>query len=263
MEANLGPIMTTLRSRLHRAFAKGRKGGALLTRLPFLRAALRHGIAASTEHLIPIRLAAPATLLDIGANKGQFSLAATALLPNLDIVAFEPLAEAALTYEALFKGNGRVKLVKAALSNKVGTAAFFVTDRTDSSSLLKPGKGQKSAFNVSAERTILVEVGPLSSFVSMESLRRPIMLKIDVQGAELEVLTGCSELALVDFVYVELSFVELYESQPKFEDVASFLNKQGFFLMGVFNQVTTPAFGPTQADFLFAKQVSLAKKKIA
>lgn len=233
--------------------AKLRKALRLLSRPRLGRAALRHGVAAATEHLSVIRHTAAATLIDIGANKGQFSLAFRALRPRGRIIAFEPLPDAAAKFQALFGGDGAVTLHRTAISDREGTAEFHVADRADSSSLLKPGAGQSQAFGVSGAATIRVDVRRLSSCLDVAELARPVLMKIDVQGAELGVLQGCDDLERVDFVYVELSYVELYEGQPLFDTVASYLNRRGFTLAGVFNQANTAAFGPTQADFLFSR----------
>lgn len=240
-------------ARMRRAAAIGRKALRLLIRPALARAMLRHKVAAAIEHLEAIEHSAAATLIDIGANKGQFSLAFRAIRPEAPIIAFEPLDEAARVYEALFKGDARVTLHRVALADVEGEAEFHVTDRRDSSSLLKPGRGQSEAFGVADELTITVPVRRLDSCVAFAGMARPIMVKIDVQGAELSVLKGCRALEGADFLYVELSFVELYEGQALFRDVFDYLAGRGFTLAGVFNQVATERFGPTQADFLFKR----------
>ena len=101
---------------------------------------------------------------------------------------------------------------------------------------------------------IEVQVTRLGDAIDLAGLPRPILLKIDVQGAELKVLEGIDNWDLLDFIYVELSFVELYDRQALFEDVRAFLVGRGFALRGVFNQAFTDAFGPTQADCLFVRQ---------
>lgn len=214
---------------------------------------LRHRVAATTEHLDAIRFCAPAALLDVGANKGQFSTAVRGLFPSARIDAFEPLPAAADTYARVFAGDDRTRLHRSAIGAKAGRAVFHVADREDSSSLLPVGEGQRAAFGVGEARQIEVEVAPLGDLVDVAALPHPIMLKIDVQGAELQVLEGIVALAAIDSVYVELSFVELYEGQALFEDVRAFLTAHGFSLRGVFNQAFTEAFGPTQADCLFTR----------
>lgn len=210
-----------------------------------------HRVAAATEHLSAIQVCKPNTLLDAGANKGQFSLAFRALRPSSEIIAFEPLPEAADTFERLFAGDQRTQLQRVALAAKEGVAEFHVADRADSSSLLQPGEGQERAFGVRRATTVQAQVRRLGDCVDFAALAHPIFLKVDVQGGELGVFEGCDQLAIIDYIYVELSFVELYIGQPLFEDVTAYLAGRGFKLVGVFNQVVTTEFGPTQVDVLF------------
>ncbi len=193
---------------------------ARLARTPlFLKSVLRYRVAATTEHLDAIRYCAPVALLDVGANKRQFSLAVRALQRDAVIHAFEPLPAAGDRFAALFSGDSRVQLHRAAICAVDGAATFYVTDRADSSSLLKPGKGQKEAFGVGGIEQMTVAAKPLEALVDLRELPHPLLLKIDVQGAELNVLKGIAHLDEIDFIYVELSFVELYENQALFEDV--------------------------------------------
>jgi FkbM family methyltransferase len=241
-----GPLMGVV--------SKMRKAITLVSCFTFSSAVLRHGIAAAVEHLDAIALTNAATLIDIGANKGQFSLAFRVVRPNATIIGFEPLPQAADKYEQLFSNDNHVTLHRVALAEAESTAQFHVTDREDSSSLLKPGAGQSKAFGVSEAVAIQVAVERIDTRIDITALKHPILMKIDVQGAELRALQGCTWLEQIDFIYVELSFVELYEGQPLFSDVATYLMAKGFTLAGAFNQVTTAAFGPTQVDFLFRRQ---------
>lgn len=233
-----------------------RKRVHLLSRPDFLNAAVRHRVAAATEHLEAIRLTGANTLLDAGANKGQFSLAFRHMRRDARIIAFEPLPEAASTYRQLFGNDPYVELVEVALGAVDGSSRFHVADRADSSSLLAPGDGQARAFGVHPTATIDVRVRRLDECVDVATLERPVLLKVDVQGGELGVFEGCAAGAALDFIYVELSFVELYERQPLFDEVYEYLVNRGYALAGVFNQVTTAAFGPTQVDVLFKRELS-------
>ncbi len=84
----------------------------------------------------------------------------------------------------------------------------------------------------------------------------PVLLKIDVQGFELEVLKGATGLLpQIDAVYVEASYVELYEGQALHEEIEGFLTGAEFSLDGRFN--THIHLGePVQADLLFRQRTS-------
>lgn len=233
--------------------AKIAKLVAILSRRWYRSTLIRHRVAATTEHIDAIRFCAPATLIDVGANKGQFSTAVRGLFRDAVIHAFEPLPEAADRYEMVFAGDPRAHLRRVAIGAEAGVVPFYVTDRTDSSSLLRPSGSQKAAFGVGQAGEITVSVAPLDEVLDLAALPSPVLMKIDVQGAELDVLRGCTSLDQVDCIYVELSFVELYEHQALFEDVRAHLADRGFALRGVYNQVSTAKFGPTQADCLFIR----------
>ncbi len=220
-----------------------------------IRGLLGHRIAMTTEHLDVIRLAGPATLLDVGANKGQFSLAVRTLFPGAQIHAFEPLPEAQAHFARLFANDLRTKLHGVALSEQVGSAELHIADRTDSSSLLPLAEGQKAAYGVGEAGTVTVAKRRLASEIDLSSLAAPILLKIDVQGGELDVLKGIDndDFARIDRIYVELSFVELYQGQPLFDEVYQFIVGRGYRLRGLFNPSRTLAFGLTQIDALFER----------
>ncbi|HKX35989.1 MAG TPA: FkbM family methyltransferase, partial [Rhizorhapis sp.] len=98
-----------------------------------------------------------------------------------------------------------------------------------------------------------VPVRPLRTM--LPQIQAPALLKIDVQGAELEVLKGCGDmLAAFDHIYVELSFRELYLGQPLASEVICWLAERGFTACGVYNVSTIAGGASVQADFLFQRQ---------
>jgi FkbM family methyltransferase len=209
----------------------------------------------AVEHIQAIERLVPKTLIDVGANKGQFSVVARHLFPQIDIYAFEPLETERMRFKEVVGGS--VNLFSVALGSKTGSARFHVTSRLDSSSLFVPGQGQKQAYGVEAVSSIAVEVACLSDVIDENRLARPVLLKLDVQGAELDVLRGAEPmLDAIDYIYCETSFLPLYDQQPLANDLAFYLISQGFHMSGVFNQSETKVFGPTQADFLWQRGAS-------
>jgi FkbM family methyltransferase len=214
--------------------------------------ALTRGVMPAVEHIDAIKGLNPKTLIDIGANKGQFSLVARYLFPEIEIHAFEPLEHERNLLVSVV--SEPITIYKTALGELQGEATFFVTSRADSSSLLKPGAGQSAAYGVALSSTISVPVARLVDVIDVRHLPRPILMKADVQGGELAVFKGAKGLlSSVEAVYCEVSFVPLYELQPLAHELISYLAEEGLFLRGVFNQSTTTQFGPTQADLLFVR----------
>ena len=217
-----------------------------------LRGLLLHRVLAGAEHR-QVLLANLETVVDIGANRGQFTLAVKRYTRKAQVIAFEPLAEAAATFRKVFQGDMKVILHQAAIGPEEGEASIHVADADDSSSLLPISTLQNSMFPRTREiRTEMVKVGQLSDFVASREIVSPAMLKLDVQGYELEALRGCEELlARFCHIYVECSFVELYSGQALVDDVIDWLRERGWFLRGIYNMIYDHKGQSVQADFLF------------
>ncbi len=214
---------------------------------------LSRGVAASVEHNpVPFR-SDHRTVLDVGASKGQFALFAQGRFPEARIFSFEPLPGPAATLREVT--GDRVTVEMVALGSQAGSAEINVSGRDDSSSLLPIGERQVREFPGTATRsTATIEVSTLDSSVS-NPVARPCLLKIDVQGLELEVLKGGPEvLAQVDEALVECSFVELYEGQALADEVIAFMLENGLRLSGVHGTVLSGSGEPVQADFLFRRE---------
>ena len=100
--------------------------------------------------------------------------------------------------------------------------------------------------------TQTVRVGRLREFLRDEEIISPALLKLDVQGFELEALKGCDDLLhRFTWVYVECSFVELYEGQALADDVIAWLQERAFALTGIYHMNYDRTGQAVQADFLF------------
>lgn len=190
-------------------------------------------------------------VIDVGANRGQFVLLAQSLWPDAPILAFEPLEHAADVFDR-YASSGKVELVRAAVSSDVGARAMHISGRDDSSSLLVIGPKQAQSFPGTAMTGVTqVPVTTLARHLSPTTIGLNSLMKVDVQGSELEVLKGAgSVLELVKYVYVELSFAELYVDQPLAGEVVQFMFDSEFSLNHVAN-ISAPHGDPVQADFLF------------
>jgi FkbM family methyltransferase len=227
-----------------------------LLRDPLWRRGLRSGVAATVEHQsLPLR-DDYRTVIDVGANRGQFALFALSRFPRARVYCVEPLSRPRARLSKLLGGDPRVQVFASAAGAAAGRARINVSREDDSSSLLEISARQTEMFPGTAKASEEdVAVATLDELLAGEPLEAPLLLKLDVQGYELEALRGAEEtLRRADSVLVECSFVEFYGGQALFGDVAAFLAERGFSLVG--GEVTArDGRRWLQGDFVWQRQV--------
>jgi FkbM family methyltransferase len=241
----------------HRGFGFGSarkitKAIRLISR-PAWRAGLRNGIGAAIEHRPFLENLEVSTVVDIGANKGQFSLLAFEIFKNCKIFAFEPLTEPAAKFRKWAARWPSIQLFEVAIAPTAGEAPIYVSDRDDSSSLLPITEVQALHFpGTSLKEIRKIRTVPLDQCLAPEDIVAPALLKIDVQGFELEVLKGSeSLLSAFKWLYIECSYIELYDGQPLEKEITEFLEKRAFKFVSRHNIQLDRYGSEIQADFLF------------
>lgn len=218
-------------------------------------ALLRTRVFASTEHDRILRGLKLSTVVDIGANRGQFALCVRRLYPHAQIFSFEPLSKPAAVWMRNFGADARARLFKKAVALQSGSATMQVSRWDVSSSLLPFAQAQHDNFPLTEEASReVVETTILEECIEDHMIRSPALLKLDVQGFELTALQGSGRLLeRFNYVYVEASFIELYVGQALATEVIGFLFSRGFKLECVANLSYGASLRPIQADFLFSK----------
>jgi FkbM family methyltransferase len=141
-------------------------------------------------------------VLDVGANAGLFTHLIWTLKPEAEIIAFDPLPKMAARLRAWQARTGAHLVVhNQAVADRCGTASFYAAAENDTGASLKPGSAGGQA--------ITVPVTTLDSVIP----ERPVLLaKIDVEGAEVEVLAGAARtLAATRFLILEAHTAEALE----------------------------------------------------
>jgi FkbM family methyltransferase len=215
--------------------------------------ALSHGVVPTIEHIPALAALDPDMIIDVGANKGQFSAMAAKLWPHAQLVAFEPLPDQADKFASHL--GQRATLHRCALAAEQSQMDLHIASRADSSSLLPLDERQKSMFHMEEIGLLTVPVYRLDEMIDAQSLFGRALLKIDVQGFEYEVLLGAKNLiGSIQWIFVEASFMELYTGQRLFPEIEQLLNGYGYEETGRFNLVSDDRNNPVQADILFHKR---------
>lgn len=231
-----------------------RKLAVALTR-PACWRALGLGVAPTVEHLGVLRQLDVDGVIDVGANRGQFTLACRLALPAVPIVAFEPLRSEAQIFRRVHGNCRTVLLVESALGSTSGRAQMHVSAQADSSSLLPIGRLQRQFFVGTGEVGIReVAVRRMDECSELWAGRRRQLLKLDVQGYELPVLEGAGRvLGDCAFIYAECSHVALYTGQALYSEIEQFLTTKGFEVIRRANEQFADG-SLLQADYLFARR---------
>jgi FkbM family methyltransferase len=220
---------------------------------PFLFSALIKGAAAGMEHRSVLKGLSFDFIVDVGANRGQFALISRKIFPQAEIHSFEPLEEPAKIFKRVFGKDSKVTLHTCAIGREKTTATIHITKDDDSSSLLPITKTQSSMFPGATEKEARqVTVLPLSQALGTIPIPLASLLKIDVQGFELEVLQGSEDiLNKFSYLYIECSFIELYAGQALAHQIIAWLEHRNFVLRDICNLYYEKGGKAVQGDFLF------------
>ncbi len=196
------------------------------------------------------------TIIDIGANEGQFIQSISSYLPGRKIFAFEPIK---LCFDQLVKNTKHLNVIpfNCGLSDHEGTSEINISKNFVSSSILPinnlttnlyPDSKYVEKQTISLRRLDDVMVGTEFS--------NNALLKIDVQGYEEKVLSGSIQtLKRISVTIIEFSYQPLYENQWLFDETYEFFKKNGFIFAGVADQILSKNNGiPLYGDAIFIRK---------
>ena len=177
----------------------------------------------------------PHVVIDAGAHEGWFFHCWKDWCSQAEIHAFEPAIEAFERAKSLYGSDPSIHIINAGLGSALGTLEFSVLESSRvSNSFLQPVEStwKEIDYHTGAISKRIVEVTTLDDYA--KEIASIYLLKIDVQGFELEVLKGAIEtLKKTDHIFVEAGIRPLYQGAPRFTDVYDFLADRGFHLMAM------------------------------
>ena len=218
------------------------------TKIEISKAALLHPILA-VRHLLRMDASAiglgklgrwvnsPApTIIEAGAFNGDDTLRFITRWPQATIYAFEPIPELGDALVRKFENYSGIHVIKKALvgfpSRQIEMHSFDVnTQNHGSSSILQPSEHLERAPTVQFSRKVLVNGLTGDDWLETSSVDRVDLLWLDLQGAELEVLSSARRLLdITEVCHVEVSTRRLYEGAALYNEILSLMISAGFRL---------------------------------
>ena len=198
---------------------------------------LRRASGSAQYNAVGLRAMSIQTVLDVGANTGQFAQYIRSVLPNAQLFCFEPLVGPFAKLETLASRDALMHAFNCALGENEGTAEMFEhIDHSPSSSLLRSTE-LSHRFYPQSRRQAPVTVSIKALDVAVEEfgirLEPELLIKLDVQGYEDRVICGGREVfSRAAACLCEVSFDQLYGDQCTADKLWSLLAELGFSYRG-------------------------------
>lgn len=192
----------------------------------------------------------PASVIDVGAAYGDWSAECQTVFTDARYLLFEPLEEYYTSARSQRANLRRAVDVRAAAAATSGALTMNVHDDLVGSSLL--GEREGAAVD-GTQRT--VPVVTVDDAVTAHGMPGPYLLKLDVQGAELDVLAGAQRvLSEAEAVILEVSLFGFFIGGPQFADVVRHMEEIGFVPYDLLGPLYRPLDGAlAQMDVVFAR----------
>lgn len=181
---------------------------------------------------------APRHIVDVGANRGNWTRAAIRFFPKAQYTLVEPQDGLKIHVQDLIDRGCKIRWVNAAVSNQSGTLPFTIARRDDSSTLaLSEGEARASGAHQVPMRVIT-----LNELVASGGVPFPDLVKIDAEGFDLKVLAGASNLlGKTDIFLAEAMVCGPYENSVL--NVVRHMDNAGYRLIDITSLERSPKHG--------------------
>lgn len=191
----------------------------------------------------------PKTIIDVGVAEGTGDLYRN--FPDAYYLLIEPLVEFKPCLKKILTRHQGSYVLAAAGSCSQQVTLNVHDKHLEGSSLYKESMG-----NSADGHEIEVPMLTIDSMVNDKTLAGPFLIKVDVQGAELDVLDGCqSTLEDTEVIALEVSMFQFMQNSPQFHEVIFYMKQKGFVAFDIipgWNRPLDNALG--QVDIMFVKE---------
>ena len=180
-------------------------------------------------------------MVDGGAHDGQMARRFMERFPGLKVYAFEPNADLFPRLQAnLADVPGECR--QLALANKTQTLKMYINDSPMTSSVLPRNENSERYFDTVTQTKEVreLEATSLDDWFARSGLERVDIIKLDLQGYELEALKGAKRILArgVACVYLEVNYVPFYEGSATFGEIDAFMRSRSYKLFNLYNTCT-------------------------
>lgn len=208
----------------------------------------------------------PGIVLDVGANVGGFAMDVLVRAPLMQLHCFEPNSDLIGKLSSNASRCGNYKLKPRCVVNFIGLGAkdeqrvFNTTNFNPASSFLPISSQAKKGWptvDFTTAKKEKITIVRLDSYLAEQEILKVKLLKLDVQGFELEVLKGSGKyLDCIEYIIAEVQFTALYEGAPLWHELVEYLKPFKFEPVVMDGFCFGPDGQPLQADILFHKKMA-------
>jgi FkbM family methyltransferase len=206
---------------------------------------------------LKLRGFAPTHILDVGANRGDWTRLALEVFPRASVTMVEPQEAFAPALAALARANPRLRAVRAAAGASNGEIALAVPRNFEDAATMMPMPASPG-LEVATET---VPLRTIADIVRESGLASPELVKLDIQGAEIEALKGAGAMLGAAEVFVCEATFFAEDQGPDFAALVAFMNHAGYVVFEFCGFLPRPSDGALgQADVVFVKRDGTFRK---
>ncbi len=174
-------------------------------------------------------------IFDVGSHIGKTIKIYKSIFPKSKIYGFEPSKDSYQILLNKFADDKDILISDYALSNDCKIKTLFLSSSDKLNSLKKPNK---RAWGFEKSERVKVQTITIDDFCNENNIYHIGILKLDVQGSELDVLEGAKSMlsaGRIDLIYIEWQVVPLYENHSLYYEIGNYLGQFGYELFNLYN----------------------------
>lgn len=197
----------------------------------------------------------PVHIIDVGAYEGEWTYYTSLVFTNAKFLMVEPQENKEAVLKAVAAKNKQVMYTKALVGKENNTEQVFYEMETGSSIYAEQTDVQRVVKKYNMQT--------LDALVAKYDIGGEVFLKLDVQGAELDVLAGAEKiLEQTSFVLLESSLLNYNANAPLFAEIIAYLEKKDFVLFDICDERRKGGNTLFQVDLIFTRRNSAIRNSV-